>query len=209
MISIMRRYTHNESMNRTTEYNSWADMRGRCKYPKNDSYAHYGGRGIKVCERWDANDGTGYKNFLEDMGRKPASNYTLDRIDPDGDYCPENCRWASPKEQAMNKKNTTIIEWNGEKDSYTGWSKRLGIAIPSIKYNYEHGLPLNHRRNLCGIRYKGKTTAEWAKELDVKYGTLVLFLTKHNHDIDEAIEYYTSPSRRKYPWVNRPSEGGA
>lgn len=201
------RVVHGESMTRSPEYTSWRDMRSRCKDSYNESYSHYGGRGIKVCDRWNSNDGTGYKNFLEDMGRKPGRGYTLDRINPDGDYCPENCRWASPKEQAMNKKSTTIIEWNGEKDSITGWAKRLDMVVPVVKRNYEMGLPLDTRcRPRANRKINGRTVHEWAEYLDVKYAALARFLRTHDWDTDAAIAYYTSPTRREYPWVNRPSE---
>ena len=185
-------------------------MRGRCRDSFNASYKHYGGRGIKVCDRWNANDGSGYLNFLADMGRKPSPQHSLDRIDPDGDYCPENCRWASPKEQNMNKKSTTVVEWNGEKDSLTGWAKRLNMVVPAVKYNYEHGLPLDTRRRpLRNKKYNGKSLKEWAVELDVKYEALLRFVRTHDDNIEEAIKYYTSDNRRKYPWANRPSEVGA
>lgn len=198
---------HGESMKRTQEYNTWTCMRDRCRNKSYLNYAHYGGKGIKVCDRWNANDGSGFANFLEDMGRKPSPKHTLDRIDPDGDYSPENCRWATPKEQAMNKKSTTIIEWNGEKDSITGWAKRLDMVVPVVKRNYEMGLPLDTRcRPRANRKINGRTVHEWAEYLDVKYAALARFLRTHDWDTDAAIAYYTSPTRRKYPWVNRPSE---
>ena len=82
------------------EYTSWRSMRARCEDPKHDSFADYGGRGITVCERWK----TSFEAFLEDMGRKPTRQHTLDRIDADGPYAPHNCRWATPTEQNRNKR---------------------------------------------------------------------------------------------------------
>lgn len=80
-------------------HNSWRGMRSRCTNLKNKDY---GGRGIRVCERW-ANRETGFQNFLADMGPRPIG-MTLDRINPNADYTPENCRWADPKTQRENRR---------------------------------------------------------------------------------------------------------
>lgn len=83
----------------TLTYRSWQSMISRCTYDTNASWEHYGGRGITVCERWRA-----FTNFLADMGERPEGK-TLDRIDPDGNYEPSNCRWATPTEQRANRRN--------------------------------------------------------------------------------------------------------
>ena len=83
----------------TTEYLAWKAMRNRCLNKDYVYYFRYGGRGIKVCDRWIDS----FPNFLEDMGKKPSKDLSLDRINNDGDYEPSNCRWASKKEQAQNQ----------------------------------------------------------------------------------------------------------
>lgn len=98
-------YRHGWS--KTPTYRSWNAMRSRCRDETNGSWAQYGGRGIKVCERWDV-----FENFLEDMGERPGLNYQLDRRDPDGDYEPGNCRWITRDEN------------NARRADPGGWIKR-------------------------------------------------------------------------------------
>lgn len=98
--------THNESRiykdksGSTIEYRTWCSMKQRCYNPNVERYICYGGRGIKVCDRWL----NSFQNFLEDMGRRPDNGYSIDRINVDGDYEPSNCRWATASEQQQNKR---------------------------------------------------------------------------------------------------------
>ena|SRR3990167_5820727 len=99
------RYSGSNSWNfkhgdyKSPEYYSWSGAKGRCRNSRNKDYSKYGGRGIKFCERWD-----NYKVFLADMGRKPSPDCSLDRINVNGDYCPDNCRWATTMEQNHNRR---------------------------------------------------------------------------------------------------------
>lgn len=86
----------------SSEYNAWKNLRRRCLDKSYYQYHHYGGRGIKVCERWTGD--TGFQNFIEDMGRKPSPKHSIDRIDNDGNYEPSNCRWATASQQRMNQR---------------------------------------------------------------------------------------------------------
>lgn len=109
----------------TREHNSWRSMIQRCYWAKHVEYTNYGGRGIKVCERWLEKPG-GFKNFLGDMGPRPEG-YTLDRINTNGDYTPENCRWATYKTQNRNRRNNATITYNGETHILKEWSEILGL----------------------------------------------------------------------------------
>lgn len=113
-------------------YKSWSHMISRCYTPNDKKFPRYGGRGITVCDRWRGS----FENFLEDMGVKPADEgnlrYTLGRIDNDGDYCKENCRWETPSQQSNNRSTCKSITINGETLNRTQWIKKLGINYGTV-----------------------------------------------------------------------------
>ena len=95
---------------RTKEYDVYLKMVSRCTDPRSHRWSSYGARGIKVCDRWLEC----FDNFIEDMGWRPVDKQSLDRIDNDGNYCKENCRWTTFKQQSRNKSNTIKYMYNGE-----------------------------------------------------------------------------------------------
>lgn len=107
----------------TREHATWLDMRNRCRNPDAHNYARYGGRGIKVCERWDA-----FENFLADLGERPGKGYSIERRDNDGDYEPSNCKWATRFEQARNKRNT----YTPEEDQKIRDCVARGLSFPEM-----------------------------------------------------------------------------
>lgn len=103
-------------------YGTWGSMMQRCYNERRDSYPNYGGRGIKVCARWHD-----YRNFETDMSPRPA-RATLERIDNDADYSPENCRWASRQEQALNRRSNIVLTHNGVSKRVSEWADALGVS---------------------------------------------------------------------------------
>jgi hypothetical protein len=105
-------------------YSTYHGIIARCYNKEAGSYPDYGGRGIKVCDRWRE----GFENFYSDMGDPPTPDHSIDRIDCNGDYEPGNCRWADWETQCNNKNNTRFLEFAGESKSITQWSHSLGMA---------------------------------------------------------------------------------
>ena len=122
-------------------YHTWYAMVARCQNPRAQSYHNYGGRGITVCDRWLES----FENFYADMGDRPSKQHTLDRIDNDGPYSPENCRWATWEEQANNRRNNVWIEFQGERLSAAQWSRRLGVAIDL------HAVAKRYNRSIASV----------------------------------------------------------
>ena len=116
------------SYRRKAEYNCWASMKDRCLNKNNQDFALYGGRGIKVCDRWAKSFGA----FFEDMGARPSAHHSIDRIDTNGDYEPSNCRWALPCEQSRNKRSNRFVEFNGKRQVISDWARDIGISFSSL-----------------------------------------------------------------------------
>lgn len=109
---------------KSVEFKAWCAMRQRCSNPNDQSYHSYGGRGIKVCDRWD-ND---FAAFLADMGERPSNQHSLDRFpDVNGNYEPGNCRWATGSQQRKNKRDSIMITYHGKTQHLHDWCTELGV----------------------------------------------------------------------------------
>lgn len=124
----------------TPEYRAWTGMRSRCDCSTNQDYADYGGRGIYVCERWKES----FTNFLEDMGPRPSPKHSLDRIDNDGPYSPENCHWADKRQQSENRRNSHLITYDGRTKTIKGWAKEFEMDYLTLWYPVvKAGIPMD------------------------------------------------------------------
>lgn len=141
--------SHGMSNGRTAGYKNraygiWQAMKDRCSNANRKDYHCYGGKGIKVCERW----ATSFENFLSDMG-DPPPKYTLERKNKDGDYCPENCVWADRKTQAANTSRNRTVVFNGVRRLAKDVAAENGIGFYAFKmrlYKYKWSL-----EEACGI----------------------------------------------------------
>lgn len=164
---------------KSSEYNTWISIKQRCYNPNDISYKYYGARGIKMSDEWFNSS----KTFLNDMGSKPTPKHSIDRIDCNGDYCKENCRWATREEQNNNRRNTIYITFDSETKLAVEWSKIFGIKYHVFMNRLKDGFtmdeikkkPVDKRRRcklLVFINGVGKTLREWSEISGIKYDTL-------------------------------------
>jgi hypothetical protein len=125
------------------EYRTWHQMRQRCRNLKGKLYHRYGGRGIRICERWEL-----FENFFADMGPRPSPGHSLDRIDNDGNYEPGNCRWATQTEQLQNTSRCRYVTINGERLTQSEASKRVGLSRTVLGNRLRLGWSLEKAINL-------------------------------------------------------------
>lgn len=118
----------------TPEYGVWCHIKERCYNKNSPAYKDYGGRGILMCDEWKD-----FVNFFNDMGQRPSENHSIDRIDNSKGYSPDNCRWATYKEQQRNRRDNLVILFDGVKASLAEHCERLGLKYQTV-----------HRRIVCG-----------------------------------------------------------
>jgi hypothetical protein len=140
-------------MTYSPEYNSYNAMKQRCYYPRHKDYAEYGGRGIAVCDRWLAS----FENFYKDIGPKPSQDHSVDRIDPNGDYTPENTRWANRFVQSRTRRNTIRVNLpDGRNVTLKEAADYFGANYDSVRYAVHdcHELPLSACERLGAGQFK-------------------------------------------------------
>lgn len=188
-----------------SEYKSWRGAKERCTNPNHQSYKYYGGRGIKFCDQWI----NSFEQFLKDMVPKPSPKHSLDRIDNNGPYSPENCRWATKKEQSSNRSDNRLLTINGETKPLFLWAESSGIDRSILKdrlkrnWSIERLFEATHDRSHL-ITYNNKTQSmtEWARELDIHPTTLAVRLF-NGWSIEKAFSLIRKRSTPSSPYPNR------
>ena len=186
-------------LSKTPEYHAWLNMIDRCYNPEHIQYKDWGGRGIKVCDEWLGNP-EGLITFLDDMGTKPETSYTLERLDNNGQYCKVNCSWESMRTQGNNRRSNRNLTWDGQTHTVQEWAKILGIRHETLRSRLNRGWslerifnekPTPRKKSTLGlIDYRGKkrTAIEWARILNLDYTTLRNRLYDKTITVEEAFE---------------------
>lgn len=152
-----RNTTHGCSHTRL--HDIWKNMRSRCLRTYNTAYKNYGGRGIKICKEW--NDFKTFRDWAYENGY--SEELTIDRVDVNGDYTPENCRWVSAEKQANNKRTNHFVEHNGERKTISEWAKELGFPYSKLKYRIQKEMGEDNIFSKCTFSKKAVLCVETGK----------------------------------------------
>ena len=167
-------------MRKSPEYSNWAAMKQRCYHTKSPHYSNYGARGIKVCDRWK----NSFLAFYEDMGPRPTEKHTIERINNDGNYEPQNCRWATRQEQNRNMRANHVLTFDGKSQIVRDWANELGINYQTLMTRLRLGwsvhdvlaVPIDatcrHSKKTLTLDGRTQTLARWAQEVGLSYKTL-------------------------------------
>lgn len=180
-----RSITHGET--ESAEYRTWTDMKTRCFNPMSTGYARYGGRGITVCDRWK----NSFEAFLQDMGRKPSPDHSIDRIDNDQGYKPSNCRWATAYEQTMNRRNTAFVTIGGVTKALVEWCDIYGCTATAAYRRRAQGLDGEaiFKTTAMTLTFGGitDTVSGWSSRTGIRPTTITMRINKYGWSVDRAL----------------------
>lgn len=187
----------------TPEYRAWKAIKNRCYNPEFKDFKYYGGKGIVVSDEWKDDP----EQFYKDMGKRPSEKHSIDRIDSNGNYCKENCRWATPIEQANNTSWNLLVEYNGEVHTAAEWDRIQNFPKGLIARRLRDGwsiekaltikpIEMKNKRITEEITFNGKTqtVCKFANEYSLK-PTLVADRLKLGWSIEKAL---TTPPAKSY-----------
>lgn len=134
---VKRSSTHR--MTRSREWETWHRMKQRCLDKNRSNFSYYGGRGIRVCERWMHS----FESFMADMGTRPGDGYSIERLDHNGNYEPGNCKWATLSEQNRNKRSNVWLKFKGKRVLAADLAREYGVSQGCLRYRIARGIPLD------------------------------------------------------------------
>lgn len=196
-----KNFKHGEG--KTRLYNIWRGIKSRCCNPSDHDWKNYGGRGITMCEEWK-NSYIAFRDWALAHGYR--DNLTIDRIDVNGGYYPDNCRWATVKEQCNNTRVNRFLTWDGVTKTKTQWAEEYDISPQVLAYRMDQvGMDIGEAlttpvENNHYVTYNGETKSltEWAETVDVPYHTLKARINALNWPVEKAFET---------PVMSKPSSG--
>lgn len=170
-------------MTGTPEYRAWCEMKSRCCNPRRKHYSGYGGRGIRVCASWLHS----FEAFFADMGARPSSAHSIERIDNNGDYSPSNCKWATATEQANNRRST--IKVDGKPLSEVAAESGIKASTLHRRMRYgKRGLPLLERQ-VAKLEFNGitDTISGWSNRTGINATTIAMRVNKYGWPLSKAL----------------------
>lgn len=177
-------------MTGTPEYKAWRGLRYRCYDPEHENYHNYGGRGITVCDEWKES----FEAFYRDMGPRPGLGYSIDRKDVNGNYEPNNCRWATAIEQASNQRKTILYDFKGEKLTLPEISRRTNIPTPTLEsrikrmnLSIDEAVAKGFTPHVYTHNGETKTLREWSDALGISYNKLYSRVVTMKWSIERAL----------------------
>jgi len=177
-VQVKRSTTH--GLSRSVEYRLYYGMLDRCSNPNTENYCMYGGRGITVCDRWREPNGQGFLNFLSDMGLRPSPDHEIERKEVNGNYCPENCCWATHLEQMNNTRHNRYVTYDGRTQTLSQWAREKGWLESVIRNRLDLGWTVEEafittkkgRNEPYTYNGETKTLPERAETTGISYITL-------------------------------------
>ena len=192
----------------TGEWNTWMSMKQRCYNTKDNAYKNYGGRGILMCNRWLES----FSDFVNDMGKRP-DNHSIERVDNDKGYSPDNCVWATRKQQSRNTRASHFITVNGETKVLQDWANDLGTKHTAILHRLNRGwseidavtispqrrvTPYKSRDVVMELNGKKQTVYNWSKELGISASIIKARLDRGWSDKDALT---VPPQDKSHKWI--------
>ena len=174
-------------MTESREFEIWTGMHTRCYNGNAKSFQSYGGRGIAICDRWRES----FENFYADMGPCPSVKHSVERLDNNGNYEPDNCVWATATQQAGNKRNNVRVTIDGETRILSDWARHFGVQLPTASLRHKQGLrgmalftttkqQLTHN----GVT---DTVAGWSHRTGLKPSTISMRINQYQWPVDRAL----------------------